>query len=135
MIFIIDHMARYWSIFGISALQYWLMATEFDNYVEENKTEMIYWEHLIYFLDRVHKGGWISPSFSQFGSIPPNQYPKCSEYLAHFWDGKKTFWDYTQYHLIRTTVDFLLVMVLIFSKNFTSNGPYVVLNFSNLQVF
>ena len=36
---------------------------------------------------------------------------------------------YTQYHLIRTTVNFLLVMVLIFSQNFTSNGPYVVLNF------
>ena len=35
----------------------------------------------------------------------------------------------TQYHLIRTTVNFLLVMVLIFSQNFTSNGPYVVLNF------
>ena len=36
---------------------------------------------------------------------------------------------YTQHHLIRTTVNFLLVMVLIFSQNFTSNGPYVVLNF------
>ena len=36
---------------------------------------------------------------------------------------------YTQYHLIRTTVNFLLVIVLIFSQNFTSNGPYVVLNF------
>ena len=35
----------------------------------------------------------------------------------------------TQYHLIRTTVNFLLVMVLVFSQNFTSNGPFVVLNF------
>ena len=42
---------------------------------------------------------------------------------------------YTQYHLIRTTVDFLLVMVLIFSKNFTSNGPYVVLNFFEFTGF
>ena len=36
---------------------------------------------------------------------------------------------YTQYHLIRTTVNFLVVMILTFSQNFSSNGPYVVLNF------
>ena len=36
---------------------------------------------------------------------------------------------YRQYHLIRTTVNFLVVMVLTFSQNFSSNGPYVVLNF------
>ena len=54
---------------------------------------------------------------------------------AH-WNWRKIKWEiqhkllhYTQYHLIRTTVNFLLVMVLIFSQNFTSNGPYVVLNF------
>ena len=40
---------------------------------------------------------------------------------------------YPQYHLIRTTVNFLVVMVLIFSQNFSSNGPYVVVNFCNFS--
>ena len=37
-----------------------------------------------------------------------------------------------QYGLIRTTVIFLALMVLIFSQNFSSNGPYVVLNLCKL---
>ena len=36
---------------------------------------------------------------------------------------------YRQYHLIRTTVNFLVVTVLIFSQNFSSISPYVVLDF------
>ena len=42
---------------------------------------------------------------------------------------KVQFTLYTQYLLIRTTVNFLVVMVLIFSQNFSSNGPYLVLDF------
>ena len=36
---------------------------------------------------------------------------------------------YTQYGYIRTTVNVSVLVVLIFSQNFSTNGPYVVLNF------
>ena len=36
---------------------------------------------------------------------------------------------YTEYHLISTTVKFLVLVVLMFSQNLSTNGPYVVLNF------
>ena len=37
--------------------------------------------------------------------------------------------NYTQYGYIRTTVNVSVLVVLIFSQNFSTNGPYVVLNF------
>ena len=37
-----------------------------------------------------------------------------------------------QYCLISTTVKILVLIVPIFSKNFSTNGPYVFLNFANL---
>ena len=36
---------------------------------------------------------------------------------------------YTHYGFIRTTVNVSVLVVLIFSQNFSTNGPYVVLNF------
>ena len=36
---------------------------------------------------------------------------------------------YTQYGLISTTVNSLVLVVLKFPQNFSTNGPYVVLNF------
>ena len=36
---------------------------------------------------------------------------------------------YTHYGYIRTTVNVSVLVVLIFSQNFSTNGPYVVLNF------
>ena len=62
-----------------------------------------------------------------------NAWPSETLNISIFKSG--TITNYTQYHLIRTTVDILLVMVLIFSKNFTSNGPYVVLNFFEFTGF
>ena len=38
-------------------------------------------------------------------------------------------WSYTKYGLISTTVKFLVLVVLIFSQSFSTNGPYVVPNF------
>ena len=44
---------------------------------------------------------------------------------------KKVFfvYKYTQSGLISTTVNVSVLVVLIFSQNFGTNGPYVVLNF------
>ena len=42
---------------------------------------------------------------------------------------KFCFGTYTQYGYIRTMVNVLVLVVLIFSQNFSTNGPYVVLNF------
>ena len=38
-------------------------------------------------------------------------------------------WLYTHYGYIRTTVKVSVLVVLIFSQNFSTNGPYVVLIF------
>ena len=40
---------------------------------------------------------------------------------------------YTQYCLISTTVNVLVLVVLIFPQNFSTNGPYVVLNFCKVS--
>jgi len=40
---------------------------------------------------------------------------------------------YMQYHLISTTVKILVLVVLMFFHNFSTNGPYVVLNFCKLH--
>ena len=41
--------------------------------------------------------------------------------------------DYTHYGYIRTTVNIPVLVVLIFSQNFSTNGPYVVLNFCKVS--
>ena len=41
----------------------------------------------------------------------------------------KSFMTYTHYGYIRTTVNVSVLVVLIFSQNFSTNGPCVVLNF------
>ena len=45
------------------------------------------------------------------------------EFLAHIFPA------YTPYGYIRTTVNVSVLVVLIFSQNFSTNGPYMVLNF------
>ena len=65
---------------------------------------------------------------TNFGQISSNQME--ADY-AHNLDLSPT--KYTQYCLISTTVIFLVLVVLIFSQNFSTNGPYVVLNFCNVS--
>ena len=44
-----------------------------------------------------------------------------------------SFTTFTGYCLISTIVNFLVLIVLIFSQNFSTNGPYVVLNFCKVS--
>ena len=48
---------------------------------------------------------------------------------ARRFDAQVEYVCYTQYGYIRTTVNVSVLVVLTFSQNFSTNGPYVVLNF------
>ena len=99
-------------------------------------------------------GGWVMYSWLVFNfqviNYKHNHSIVCKNHIKHSWDlhsctftslligifdclkknSKFKFaWTYTHYGYIRTTVKVSVLVVLIFSQNFSTNGPYVVLIF------
>ena len=74
----------------------------------------------------------INPDFNKSLGVQKTYYVGISLHILY-----REFFErptkYTQSGLISTTVIFLVLVVLIFSQNFSTNGPYVVLNFCKLS--